>query len=90
VPIIETEDGAVWLEESLVRPKDKNLWNKAKITARLDRDYSSFTSKLIAKRIYNMLGGTYVAKKLGKDKGKSKSSRQVKAKKPTKSTAKRR
>jgi len=89
MPIFESEDGEVfWLEESATKPKDMRLWNRAKQVALLDKDYSPYTAKLISRRIYAMLGGSYAPKKSPKEKGKVRFIKPMKISRPKKSTVK--
>ena len=83
MPIIATESRVQWLEESKAKPKDNRLWNKAKQVARLDKDYNPYTAKILSRRIYTMLGGSFAPKKVGSEKGRV---RKIKATRPVKAT----
>jgi len=88
MPIIEENGKLTWLEEAQTKVLDKKLWQKARQLARLDKDYNPFVAKIMAKRIYAMLGGQLAPKRSGKDKGKARKIRATKPSKAKKSTRK--
>ena len=52
-----------WFAESQMKPVNSQLWQRSKGLARLDKTYSPYSARIIAKRIYQMLGGTFTPKK---------------------------
>jgi hypothetical protein len=61
------EDGS-WIVESEATPVDKNLWNQAKRIALLDKQYSAHNARIVQRRVYQMMGGSWKPKKSRKKK----------------------
>lgn len=61
--LLEAKEGLEYLPESRLQPEDNKLWLKAKQIARMDREYKANTAAIIAKRVYQMMGGTFKRKK---------------------------
>lgn len=57
-----------WICESESKPKDMALWNQARRIALLDKQYSAHNARIIARRVYQMMGGSWKPKKAGKKK----------------------
>lgn len=58
--LIESTSGKVyWLPESKSTPKDKRLWNAAIRLSRMEKHSSAYVANLVARRIYQMLGGIF-------------------------------
>lgn len=57
--LIEINDSIEYLPESRLRPENNQLWLKAKQIARMDKEYKANTAVIIAKRVYQMMGGSF-------------------------------
>jgi hypothetical protein len=57
--IIESENVVEWLPESRAVPENAQLWSQAKRIARMDKKQSEFVSRMLSKRIYQMMGGIF-------------------------------
>ena len=68
MPLVKYEDGELgWLEEAKAKPADTRLWARARSLAHMDKEYNAFTARLVTRKIYQMLGGSYAPiKKKGK------------------------
>lgn len=68
MPLVRYEDGELgWIEESKAKPTDKRLWARARNLAHMDKEYNAFSARLVTKKIYQMLGGSFApVKRKGK------------------------
>lgn len=57
--LIEEDNSIEWLPESRLTPDNANLWSQAKRIARMDKKQSEFVARVLSKRIYQMMGGTF-------------------------------
>jgi len=57
--LFEINDRFEYLPESRLKPENNQLWLKAKQIARMDKEYKANTASIIAKRIYQMMGGSF-------------------------------
>ena len=65
MPFLEDGD---WIMESKAKPKDNALWSQARKLARLDKEYSPRVALILSRKIYSMMGGTWVTKNKRKRK----------------------
>lgn len=79
--LVEVDGELSWLCESRLKPSDSKIWNRARIMAHMDKDYNPHTAKIVTRKIYQMLGGTFAPVRQPKPKGKV---RKITAKKPRK------
>jgi hypothetical protein len=61
--LLRENDKLVYVAESRVVPENNQLWIKAKQIARMDKDFKANTAMIIAKRVYQMMGGSFKRKK---------------------------
>lgn len=61
--LIKENGKLVYLAESRAVPENNQLWIKAKQIARMDKDFKANTALIIAKRVYQMMGGVFKRKK---------------------------
>lgn len=61
--LLQENDKLIYIPESRSVPENNQLWLKAKQIARMDKEYKANTASIIAKRVYQMMGGTFRRKK---------------------------
>lgn len=57
--LLEDRGMLKWLPESKSVPMDKRLWNAAIRISRMEKPTSAYVAKLVARRIYQMMGGQF-------------------------------